>query len=475
MNTPYRRAALLPRLALILGLISFTPVFDAPASALASSSEAGPLQAQADCPGADDLYDLLRGLRASGELVTEVDRSALADSFPRFGTLEGFWDKAWNQISQFAAGFFADTPPEWLDSEGDSLGWLLTESATPRYPENPYVQLTRDRLPSLAGRSYETALAERIALSDGNLSPSQVMQMALEETGYDYPLAALTAHNLLKELTYANRQGGPALVGWNRQDRGGYAEAIGGLHRGYETLDSNRVAGVIDKLANLRAIGDPHAGDKMGPWYHLYGVLFVGSVTSRHEADFGAFMENFTRWLRLGSSRDEFKEQMNDCYSDLTGRIADIDAAMASEAPVSAEPVESPPVPAPPQPIPVPSPARPAVTPTPAPQYHVFVLQGIGFYVGTEQEVRTKRSCNYRGGGLCPAASGPAVVMGRYSGPFPSVQAAKDNLKTRLECRTGYWGPQAQWGSGGSGLAAGGWHWLQNNVTTSDCKTLARS
>jgi hypothetical protein len=65
-------------------------------------------------------------------------------------------------------------------------------------------------------------------------------------------------------------------------------------------------------------------------------------------------------------------------------------------------------------------------------------------------------------------------VQHRIGGPFPSIEAAKADLRTRLECRSGYWGPQAQWGSGGEGLSAGGWHWLQNNVTASDCRVVNR-
>jgi hypothetical protein len=119
----------------------------------------------------------------------------------------------------------------------------------------------------------------------------------------------------------------------------------------------------------------------------------------------------------------------------------------------------------------------PLLTPTATPKplaYYVFVLSGIGFYIGTDEQVATTRSCDYAGGGRCPAASAPATVQTRYAGPFPSIAAAKADLKTKLECRNGYWGPQAQWGSGGTGLSAGGWHWLQNNVDLSDCKKVSQ-
>ncbi len=114
------------------------------------------------------------------------------------------------------------------------------------------------------------------------------------------------------------------------------------------------------------------------------------------------------------------------------------------------------------------APALPTNTPTPPPtatavsQYYVYVLAGIGFYIGTESSVKTTQSCRFAGGGLCP--NNPPTIAGVYSGPFSSVSAAKADLKTKLECQSGYWGPQ--------GLYGGKWYWLQNNVGTSDCKSV---
>jgi hypothetical protein len=67
--------------------------------------------------------------------------------------------------------------------------------------------LTRDRRPLVDGTeqaSYESALADRMIESPGGLMPADVMRMALDVTGGDYPLATLTAHNLLKELKYSS-------------------------------------------------------------------------------------------------------------------------------------------------------------------------------------------------------------------------------------------------------------------------------
>jgi hypothetical protein len=267
------------------------------------------------CPGSFDAYTLLRQMNAEGRLVTDVSQSALADFSPRSSVVGGFLDKL---------------DSTFLGSDNsDFLGWLLTESATPRYPSNPYVQLTRDRYPFGDGElsaSRESALAKRIAASSGNLLPNDVLKLALDATAGDYPLAVLTAHNLLKELTYASREpnGSSALLGWNADDRGSDTIAITGNHPGYDVRSAADVQALIGKLSNLREANDPVAGDKMGPWYHLYGVLFVGSVTTGTEATFGAWFENFTRWLNLGSRPDTTKEFINACAGQLARYVADL-------------------------------------------------------------------------------------------------------------------------------------------------------
>jgi hypothetical protein len=114
-------------------------------------------------------------------------------------------------------------------------------------------------------------------------------------------------------------------------------------------------------------------------------------------------------------------------------------------------------------PVPVqaqPQPARPA-------NYYVYLLGdkgGIGFYLGTDDDVTTTASCRFTGGGLCGPKDGPVTVFKKALGPYPTEVAARSALKQALVCQSGYWGPQGSWG--------GGWYWLQNNVTTADCKSL---
>ena len=114
-----------------------------------------------------------------------------------------------------------------------------------------------------------------------------------------------------------------------------------------------------------------------------------------------------------------------------------------------------------PAPVPAqPQPARPS-------NYYVYLLGdkgGIGFYLGTDDDVTTTASCRFAGGGLCGPKDGPVTVFKKALGPYPTEAAARSALKQSLVCQSGYWGPQGSWG--------GGWYWLQNNVTTGDCKSV---
>lgn len=114
---------------------------------------------------------------------------------------------------------------------------------------------------------------------------------------------------------------------------------------------------------------------------------------------------------------------------------------------------------------------RPAIKTTdtvlPPPAYFVYLLGtngGIGFFIGTDDYVGKEASCRFAGGGLCGPKDGPVTVFKKILGPFDREAAAHSALKATLACQRGYWGPQGSWD--------GKWYWLQNNVTTADCKSL---
>jgi Mg-chelatase subunit ChlD len=65
--------------------------------------------------------------------------------------------------------------------------------------------------------------------------------------------------------------------------------------------DARELARIVDKLENLR--GDPSVADKMGPWYHGFGVLFISSLVGRPGGITLTDAEHFTRLFGLGGSR----------------------------------------------------------------------------------------------------------------------------------------------------------------------------
>ena len=180
---------------------------------------------------------------------------------------------------------------------GDTLSSLLTLQAAPSkysaYP-CPYVTLTR------AGgeNSYEARLAKQILDSTKNdLLPQDVLRMSMDICGNDYWLATLTAHNLLKEFTYASRGKGAmhnAQIGVSADD-----PSDPGIFISPDKL--------IGKLAPLRHVDDNYyKSDKMGPWYHFFGALFFAGLTGSTEMNVAAF------YLEVRSDPDDyFKKQLN--------------------------------------------------------------------------------------------------------------------------------------------------------------------
>lgn len=229
--------------------------------------------------------------------VKDFNDSALSGFYPRMSIGAGLGEKIANKL--------------W-EENGDTLGFMLTESAQPSgVSGNPYVNLTKNQ--SVNGRSYEELLADRITSAGGELGPDQVLGLALDVTGGDYWLATLAAHNLLKEVAYASRSGQIPLVGWDPDNPNDATK--------WKLLKSDDILG---KLRQLRAPGDPHVKDKIGPWYHMYGLFFVGGMLSGDEADFMAGAENLTRKLGLGSSSDPFKEDMNVWAANLTHALNEL-------------------------------------------------------------------------------------------------------------------------------------------------------
>lgn len=149
----------------------------------------------------------------------------------------------------------------------------------------------------------------------------------------------LVAHNLLKEAAYAKRSKVSMSLGNVGMKVGvkakkHYQKLFGAKNltvytrgKGSEFMLSPAL--IHDQLADLRPSYDPHHSDRLGPWYHTYGILFYGSAasTGRYGAGFLARVENLTRYLGLGSSRSKGKEALNRCSSKLIGQLNDLETA----------------------------------------------------------------------------------------------------------------------------------------------------
>lgn len=166
-----------------------------------------------------------------------------------------------------------------------------------------------------ATRLSEQQLLQRIRQSDGQLTPADVMRMSLEISDGNYTMATLTAANLLKNVAYTGRD---AIGKYNDYYRGLGANAPRMLEKQGLALDMVQgitpdahgefIVDVTSRLVNLR--GEPQkTGDKLGPWYHVFSLMFLGSITSKEQAHAMMVGEHTTRQLKWGSVEDKEKAE----------------------------------------------------------------------------------------------------------------------------------------------------------------------
>ena len=206
--------------------------------------------------------------------------------------------------------------------------------------------------------SRELALALKVNQSqDNSLAPKDVLKMALEVSGGDYPAATLLAHNFLKEITYSGRSRDEqstfeTIPGFAESDAAAKAANANRLKEYRTALRKTgftvypRGNGVVTigmdpgalalaaKLKNMRVDGDshiagtrdPHFGDKIGPWYHAFGVLFLSTSAKggRFTAKTWANVESLARHIPIFSSGpDYFKELFTNLAGEQSGAIID--------------------------------------------------------------------------------------------------------------------------------------------------------
>lgn len=241
------------------------------------------------------------------------------------------------------------------EDSSTSLSYLLFHSEQPSMTgrQNPYVKHTKTgAVPASDGKgmiSRELALALRVSQAqDGSLTPADLMRMSLDVCGGDYPSATLTAHNFLKEIAYSGRGGGLQAAFMYVEPFPGKDEAARLMNKNilsewrgrmkdtpFDVYDMGEhfvvrlnpgAPELAAKLANSRVEGDPHRADKMGPWYHAFGILFLSSVAGggRYTGQLWAEVEGAARHIPgMPSKPDYYKELLTSAAGIISGRILD--------------------------------------------------------------------------------------------------------------------------------------------------------
>lgn len=111
-----------------------------------------------------------------------------------------------------------------------------------------------------AGSTPDSRLREAILAQPGPLQPADVLRLSVKANGGNYFMGALTAHNLLKDCTSTERR-----LKLKRDVPADVAEAD---------------RAVIQRLASLRSADSANAGDKMGPWYHTFGLVTFDAAST---------------------------------------------------------------------------------------------------------------------------------------------------------------------------------------------------
>lgn len=179
---------------------------------------------------------------------------------------------------------------------------VATDLVPARARGNPYARLTE---------RFEQALEQRLgAAAPQSLEPAEVTRIALDVTGGSYPLAVLTAHNLLKTLTKTGRESADlANMAWGTklyQRRFAEATQLLAAH--------NRVA---SRLKSLRPAGST-SHDKLGPWYHIYALLTIAALQGPLSGQAAAIFEHGAKWLKAFANEGGFnreKATIDDAFS----------------------------------------------------------------------------------------------------------------------------------------------------------------
>ena len=161
---------------------------------------------------------------------------------------------------------------------------------------------------------FEVVLRQKILASRGNLMPADVLRLALDSVKQvsgtaSYPLAVLTAHNLLKNATMIGRA---AIQDANAlhlpKNPSAQVVALYNSKVANEVQTLCKWSPIVAKLASLRLI-PASSKDKMGPWYHGFGILSAGALLNGDEARLAMLGEHGGKVLKIFSNEGGFNRE----------------------------------------------------------------------------------------------------------------------------------------------------------------------
>lgn len=170
---------------------------------------------------------------------------------------------------------------------------VATDLVPSAAPNNPYVKLTHALEPQLAGRI--------MAAAPQSLEPADLTRLALQVTHGSYPLAVLTAHNLLKTITKTGRESRDlANKAWGTKVYPRrFAEAV-------QLLSHHNL--IATRLKSLRPAGTS-SNDKLGPWYHIYAVLTIAALQGPIAGTAAAVFEHGAKWFKAFKNEGGFNAE----------------------------------------------------------------------------------------------------------------------------------------------------------------------
>jgi hypothetical protein len=169
----------------------------------------------------------------------------------------------------------------YLKTDMGALARLLAQDDLP--PDcrktNVYARVTKNS----EGRLRAAILNSK----PDSLLPKDIMRMSLKACLGSYPMAVLTAHAILKTAGKKGRRIVQSMRQRARQDKWEEVEKLRPALKPYSEI--------AKRLINLRPQTDT-TGDKLGPWYHIFGILSAGAMVSSFEGKMGAMGEHFLKW-----------------------------------------------------------------------------------------------------------------------------------------------------------------------------------